>query len=239
MGRLGKVFPLALAAALLLSACAGAAGGSGGTPERSISVTGTGMARLNPDVVIVTLGVQTQGTDIAEAVRENNRRADQVRAAIREAGVAEADVQTANYSVWTQPRYDEFGSVTGELTYWVDNTLQVKLRQLDQLGNLLQTALSRGANSVQGVVYSVEDPTAALDTARVQALQDAHSQAAQMAADAGVVLGDAIAIGEPGISTGAVMQAPAVGKGGGGGGVPTSPGTLEYDVQITVTYAIR
>jgi uncharacterized protein YggE len=60
-----------------------------------------------------------------------------------------------------------------------------------------------------------------------------------MAADAGVVLGDVIAIGEPGISTGAVMEAPAFGKGGGGGGVPTSPGMLEYDVQISVTYELR
>lgn len=239
MKRVRWAMPLALAAALLLSACAGTVRGLQGSPLRSILVTGTGSARLNPDVVIVTLGVQTQGPDIAEAVSENNRRADQVRAAIREAGVADEDVQTSNFSVWTQQQYDEFGNLTGELTYWVDNTLLIKLRELDRLGDLLQAALGRGANTVQGISYSVEDPTAALDAARVEALEDAHSQAAQMAADAGVVLGEVISIGEPGAYSGGLMEAPAFGKGGGGSGVPTSPGVLEYEVQVAVSYAIQ
>jgi uncharacterized protein YggE len=239
MKRFGRAVPVALAAALLLSACAGAAGASQTRPPRSIIVTGTGTARLAPDVVIITLGVQTHGPDIAEAVSENNRGAERVRQAVREAGVADEDVQTANYSVWSQQSYDEFGNITeGEPTYWVDNSIVIKLREIGRLGELLETALSRGANSVQGVTYSVDDPSEALDAARVQALEDARSQAAQMAADAGVLLGDVIAIGGPSAYPGPVMEAPAFGK-GGGGGVPTSPGVLEYDVQVTVTYAIR
>jgi uncharacterized protein YggE len=237
-----KVLPLALAGALILSACAGVAGGAQGAPQRLITVTGTGTARLTPDIVIITLGVQTQGPDIAEAVSENNQRADQVRQAIREAGVADEDVQTVNFSVWTQQQYDSSGIVIGQVTYWVDNTLQVKLRDLGRLGEFLQTALSRGANSVQGVTYSVEDPTEALDTARVHALEDAHAQAAQIAADAGVVLGEVVSIGEPGATPGPVYEAPAaMGMGGGGSGqvVPTSPGTLEYDIQVSVSYAIQ
>lgn len=234
-----RAVPLALAAALLLGACAGVAGASPARSPRSIVVTGTGSARLTPDVVIITLGVQTQGPDIAEAVSENNLRAERVRQAIRDAGVADEDVQTAYYSVWTQQGYDEFGNLTGELTYWVDNTVVIYLRELGRLGDLLETALSRGANSVQGVSYSVEDPSDALDAARVRALEDARAQAAQMASDAGVLLGDVIAIGEPGAYAGPLMEAPAFGKGGGGAGVPTSPGVLEYDIQVTVTYAIQ
>jgi hypothetical protein len=230
---------LALAAALLLAACTGAAGTSQARLPRSIVVTGTGTAHLAPDIVIITLGVQTQGPDIAEAVSENNLRAERVRQAIRDAGVADEDVQTAYYSVWTQQRYDEFGNVTGELSYMVDNTIVIQLRELGRLGELLEAALSRGANSVQGVSYSVEDPSDALDVARVEALEDARAQAAQMAADAGVLLGDVIAIGEPGAYPGPIVEAPAFGKGGGGAGVPTSPGVLEYDIQVSVTYAIQ
>jgi uncharacterized protein YggE len=227
--------PLALAVALLLSACAGTVRGLQGSPLRSILVTGTGSARLNPDVVIVTLGVQTQGPDIAEAVSENNRRADQVRAAIREAGVADEDVQTSNFSVWTQQQYDEFGNP------WV----------FDQLGQHPpdQLRISTGSAICCKMLWSgpipcraflrVEDPTAALDAARVEALEDAHAQAAQMAADAGVVLGEVISIGEPGAYSGGLMEAPAFGKGGGGSGVPTSPGVLEYEIQVAVSYAIQ
>jgi uncharacterized protein YggE len=239
MKRFGRAVPVALAAALLLSACAGAAGASQTRPPRSIIVTGTGTARLAPDIVIITLGVQTQGPDIAEAVSENNLRAERVRQAVRESGVADEDVQTTYYSVWTQQRYDDFGNITGEVTYWVDNSIMIRLREIGRLGELLETALSRGANSVQGVTFSVEDPSEALDAARVQALEDARTQAAQMAADAGVLLGDVIAIGEPGAYPGPIMEAPAFGKGGGGAGVPTSPGILEYDVQVNVTYAIH
>lgn len=231
-----KVLPLALVMAVVLSGCSAAAGQ---TLSHTISVTGTGTANLAPDIVLITLGVQTQGPDIAEAVQENNRRAGEVMAAIREAGVADGDMSTANFSVSTQQQYDDQGNPTGEVSYWVDNSVNVTLRDLGKLGDLLQSALTQGANSVQSVTYSVEDPTEALDSARVQALEDARSQAAQLAAAAGVELGQVITVGEPGYGAAPLMDfAPAFGK-GGGGGVPTSPGTLEYSVQLSVVYGIR
>jgi uncharacterized protein YggE len=73
----------------------------------------------------------------------------------------------------------------------------------------------------------------------VQALEDAHNQAQQMATAAGVELGQVLTVGEPGVTPGPMASfAPAFGK-GGGGGVPTTPGTLEYTVQLSVVYSIR
>jgi uncharacterized protein YggE len=230
-----KVLPLAVVMAVVLSGCSAAAGQ---TLPHTISVTGTGTANLAPDIVLITLGVQTQGPDIAEAVQENNRRAGEAMAAIREAGVADGDMSTANFSVSTQQQYDDQGNPTDQVSYWVDNSVNVTLRDLSKLGDLLQSALSHGANSVQSVTYSVEDPTEALDSARVQALEDARSQADQLAGAAGVELGQVITVGEPGVVAYPVEYAPAFGK-GGGGGVPTSPGTLEFTVQLSVVYAIR
>jgi uncharacterized protein YggE len=230
-----KVLPLVLVAAAVVSGCAGTGGQS---QTHAIYVTGTGTAKLAPDIVLITLGVQTQGPDIAEAVQENNQRAGEVMAAIRQAGVADADMSTANFSVSTQQQYDDHGNPTGEVSYWVDNSVNVTLRDLGKLGELLQSALTHGANSVQSVTYSVEDPTDALDAARVQALEDAHNQAEQMAAAAGVELGQVLTVGEPGVTPGTTTAfAPAFGK-GGGGGVPTTPGTLEYTVELSVVYSI-
>jgi hypothetical protein len=226
---------LAVAAALALGACSAIGGGE--TPH-TISVTGSGVSRLAPDIVLITLGVHTQGPDIGEAVDENNQRAAQVMAAIQEMGMAAADVSTSNFSIYSQPQYDEFGNPTEELIYSVDNNVSLILREPDTLGQLLQAALTRGANTVNSVTYSVEDPSDALDEARREAMEDARQQAEQLAAAAGVELGEVMSVGEPGVYAVPAVEAPAYGK-GGGGGVPTAPGTLEYQVQLSVTYRIR
>lgn len=232
-----KWLPAAVTVVLLLTACSGAAGG----PQvHTLSVTGTGSTRLAPDLALVTLGVQTRGPDVGEAVDENNRRVMEVMAALREMGVAETDIATANFSVSTQQLYDERGQLTGEVQYWVDNIISLRVRQLDMLGQLLQAALSRGANTVQSVAFTVENPKDELDAARLLALQDARDQAEQLAQAAGVKLGEVLTVSEPGYMPAYMEAAPsAFGKGGGGGYVPTMPGVLEYQVQLSVTYAIR
>jgi len=237
MTNLQKWLPVAVAAALLVSACSGTAGGP---QAHTLSVTGTGSTRLAPDLALVTLGVQTRGPDVGEAVDENNRRAAEVIAALRELGVAETDMATANFSVSTQQLYDERGQLTGEVQCWVDNVVNLRVRQLDRLGEILQVALRRGANTVQSVSFTVEDPEDELDAARLLAIQDARDQAEQLAQVAGVELGEVLSVSEVGYAQVYMEAAPsAFGKGGGRGAVPTAPGVLEYQVQISVTYAIR
>lgn len=228
---------LLLGATLALGACAGSAQPQA---ERNLSVTGSGSAFLTPDIVIVTLGVQSQGSNIGDTVAANNHAAEKVMQAISGLGVAKEDVQTTYFSVSTQPKYDEFGKPTNEVTYWVDNTVTVTLRDTSQLGKLLETALASGANSVQGVNYTVEHPDAALTDARSAAMADARRQAEQLAASAGLTLGEVLSVSESGPSNGPQFSAS---KGGGGGGsadqVPTAPGTLEYQVQVYVSFALR
>ncbi len=230
-----------LAGAVLLALALGACGAA---PQRqtalhTISVTGTARTRLAPDIVIMTLGVQTQGRDVAEAVSENNRRSAEVVGVFRSAGVAAEDIQTTYFNVYPQQQYDQFGVLTGEVVYWVDNTITVKVRQLDQVGVLLQSVLTRGANTVQGLSYTVEDPTDALDEIRAGALEDARAQAEQLAAAAGVELGQVLTISEGGAVPSPIYEASAFGKGGGGGGVPTQAGSLEYSISMSVVYEVR
>lgn len=225
---------LALILAVVGTALAGCSA-LGAGESRTITVVGTGTAHLPPDVVHVNLGVQTRGVDIGEAVQENNRVAEAVMAAVKAAGVAEEDIQTSYFNVSTQPKYDEFGNPTGEVTYWVDNTLMVSLRQVDGLGDLLQKALNAGANSVQGVNYTVDDPEAALAGARTEALEDARRQAEQLAAGTGATVGPIVYLSET--SSGGSPYPSAFDK--GGAGVPTVPGTLEFQISVYVTYTLR
>lgn len=236
MSRIAKSAVVGLCLAVMLSACSTTAGGA---PQRTVSVTGTGTARLTPDIVIVTLGVQTQDPQVARAVQDNNTRASRVTEAVRAAGVAAADIQTSDFSVWSQQNYDPQGNPTGEITYNASNTLTLTLRDVSKLGDLLQSALESGANTVQNVAYSVADPSEALDKARLEAIQDAHDQAAQLADAAGAQLGPAFDLNEYSPAPIMPFAAASFGKGGGGGGVPASPGTLEYQVQIYIVYALR
>jgi uncharacterized protein YggE len=226
---------LALVLAVAGFALAGCSALGAPNEPRTIAVTGIGTVHLPPDVVYVNLGVQTRGTDIGETVRENNRLAEAVTAAVKEAGVAEEDIQTSYFNVSTQPMYDQFGNPTSEITYWVDNTLMVALRQVGGLGDLLQKALNAGANSVQGVTYSVDDPEAAFAGARTEALEDARRQAEQLATGAGATLGPILSLSE---SSGGGSPYPSTFD-KGAAGVPTVPGTLEYQISVYVTYTLR
>lgn len=202
--------------------------------QRSLVVTGTGKVELAPDIVTVNLGVQTVGKDIAQVVAENNRRSQGVQQAVMGLGVASEDVRTISFNISPQAQYDENGKPTGETVYWVDNTITVRLRQIDQLGRLLQAAVDAGANSIQGVSFSVDDPSAAEDEARQLAMQDARARAEMLAQATGDTLGAPLTI-----SASVYVPSPYAAGIGGGGGVPVSPGMTEVQVQVFVTYELK
>ncbi len=231
-----RVLPLLLLAGLVLGAC----DGTGTQPQqRMIVVTGTGTTRVDPDIAVVYLGVQTQGSDVGAAVEQNNRRARAVADTLLERGVAAEDMRTVNFYVSSMPVYDPMGTPTGETTYTVDNTIVFTLREPDKLGEILQLALRAGSNSVQSVSFSVADPSVPMDEARQLATADGKRQAEQLAAAAGATLGEVLSIGEGSNVTPIYYEAPAYGKGGGGGGVPVESGTLEYQAYITLTYGLK
>jgi hypothetical protein len=192
-----------------------------------------------PDVVTVNLGVQTRNADVQRAVAENNRIASAIMDAARQVGVADADMQTAYFSVYPQSEYDQFGVLTDEVTYFVDNNLSVRLRDVSRLSELLQNAVDAGATNIYGVSFAIADTSAAEAEARAEAMADAQARATQIAGDAGLTLGEPITI-----STGITLPQPyfygaaAYGM-GGGGGPPVSTGTNTVTVNVTVSYAVR
>jgi hypothetical protein len=228
-------FSAFLLTAVLLAGCVGQP-----NTERSITVPGEGSVQVAPDTVTVNLGVQTNNADVQQAVAENNRIAAAIMEAARQVGVADADMQTAYFTVYPQSNYDQFGALTDQVTYLVDNNLSVRLRDVGRLSELLQNAVDAGATNIYGVTFSIADTTAAEVEARTEAMTDAQARAALIAVDAGLKLGEPITI-----STGVTLPqpvyyaaAPAMGM-GGGGGPPVSTGTNTVTVNVTVSYAVR
>jgi uncharacterized protein YggE len=233
---------VALMGAVLLSACAPAGPQAAATPQpHTIAVTGEGQAFGAPDVANVSLGVSVTNTDVGAAVSQANDVMNRITSALGSLGIDTKDIQTTYYNVWPeQPINPQTGEPSGPTKYHVDSTLQVKVRKIDQTGAVIQKALDSGANTVNGLSFSIDDPKPLQSQARKAAVDDARQRAAELAAALGVTVGDPISVSE---TINAVPQpqifAAEAAKGLGGGGVPVSTGQLSVDVQVEVTFALK
>ncbi|MEJ2209316.1 MAG: SIMPL domain-containing protein, partial [Anaerolineae bacterium] len=169
------------------------------SPSQIITVVGQGSTRVEPDIARVTVGVETSAATIAEAVDENQGQMDSVLAALREAGIADKDLQTTNFSI-SLDRYPEtvVRSDEGQSqpVYRVSNMVNVTIRDLEQVGAVLDAVIGAGANNIWGVSFTIEDPTEAQAEARADAVTNARERAQALAELSGVDLGPVMAIRE-------------------------------------------
>jgi len=231
-----------MAFALLMSACVPATINQQAQPNvRTLSVSGNGQAYLAPDIAYIYIGIHTEKLTAAEAVAENTTQTQALIEAIQDFGIDPKDIRTTNFSIWPMDRFDPAtGAPSGEKTYAVDNTVYVTVRDLETLGDLLDTAVQAGANTVNRVQFDVANKDEALKQARVDAVKNAEAQAKELADATGLSLGEVQSISF------VDNQFPIFdGKGGGGGmaseaaAVPIQPGQLTFTVTVNVTYALK
>ena len=162
-----------LAFALVLSAC-GPATINQAAPEnvRTLNVNGLGQVYLTPDIAYIYIGVHTEGATASEAVDSNKTQTNSVIDALKKAGVDEKDIRTTNFSIWPSQQYSPDGAITGTV-YMVDNSVYVTVRNLDGLGDLLDSAISAGANNINSIQFDVADKTEAVKEARTKARKEA------------------------------------------------------------------
>jgi uncharacterized protein YggE len=233
---------LAIGLALTPSpALAGAGMAQTTTPpaDTGISVSGTGKVSVKPDVAISTIGIQVTSSTLADATSQANNKMSAVIDKIKSMGVADKDIQTTNYSVQpitNQPKSsDETPTITG---YRIDNQVRVTVRKIDDLGKILDAAVSAGANSIYGISFSVADPAPYEQQARAAAVKDAQNKAAQLAQAGGLTLGKIVSISENVASPRPVFAAAAPSL-AGGGAVPVETGEMQVTVSVDVRFAIQ
>lgn len=235
------VLSIVLLLAVVLSAC-GPAAISPATTQRTLNVNGTGQVYLTPDIAYIYVGVHTENASASDAMAENTAKTQEMIAALEKAGVDKKDIQTSNFSIWTQDKYDPAtGQPTGEKVYVIDNTVYLTVRKLESLGTLLDTLVRTGANNINSIQFDVADKTAALKQARDEAVKNAKVQAQELAAAAGVTLGDITSISFNDSIPTPVMD--TFGKGGGGmveaAAVPIQPGQMTLTATVNMTYEIK
>ncbi len=239
---------------LLLSGCAGVAfaqapkdiaqvatqvGNVETANPRTLSVSGSGQAYLTPDIAYINIGVHTEGAEASEVVAKNTGLSQKIADALKAMGVNEKDIQTMNFSIYPQPKYDLDGKPTGEITYVVENTVYVTVRNLDKIGDLLDAAVTAGANQIYGIQFDVADKTAALSEARKAAVKNAEEIAGELASAAGVTLGDVQTIS---MVSGSAPAPVFDGRGAmfaEAAPVPVSPGQMILTVDVSLVYQIR
>lgn len=230
--------------AALISACGGVALAQTPPPEqtapqRTITVTGSGKTTLTPDIAYISIGVHTENKDAAEAVAGNNSQSEKVVEALNSFQIDPKDIQTTNFSIYPRQDYDQDGKPTG-ITFVVDNTVYVTLRDIEKIGDLLDAVVKAGANSISGIQFDVENKSEALSVAREAAVADAQAQAEELAKAAGVELGSVqsissyssypVPIEQP--RAGVMMDAAAA-------SVPISPGQMTLTVDVNMVFLIQ
>jgi uncharacterized protein YggE len=177
-------------------------------PEGTIlDVTATGKVEVAPDVATVRAGVVTQAPTAAAALTENSRRMATVVKALRNAGVAERDLQTASVALQPQYRYAENQPpvVTG---YQASNTVSVRFRDIAKSGGVLDALVAAGANQIDGPNMSLAAPDSALDATRTDAVKRARARAELYARAAGLRVDRIVAINEAGENDGSTPRPP-------------------------------
>lgn len=227
-------------------------GRSGVPATDTITVQGSGQATLPPDVARVSFSVQNTATTVADAQMATTKQANAAIDYVKGQGIAEKDVKTLSYNISPQysypnpcsvgtfcPTYSGTPKITG---YQVSETVQVTVRDLTKVGELLGGLGKLEVQNVNGPDFALDDATAGYDAARADAIAKAKAQAALLAKQLGVRLGKIVNFSES--SGGYPYPMYSFGM-GGDMAVKTSPapeipvGENTYNASVSVTYEIR
>lgn len=204
--------------------------------DRQILVSGEGRVEVAPDLAVITLGVSKEAKEAGEAMALVSEDMFAVVQELRAVGIADKDLQTQQISL--QPVWSNGGSynssgerrITGFLAA---NTVNLRVRDLDQLAEVLDRVLRAGANQFQGLRFDVADHALLQDQMRASAVADARHKAEQLAAAAGVTLGPVRTITDQDHGGGRPMMAMEMSR---SGAMPIEAGELSFSHNVQVVF---
>lgn len=222
---------------------------------RSFSVSAEGEVTAIPDVAQFTFSVITQGgKELGKLQGENTEKTNRAIEFVKDQGVEDKDIKTQTYNV--DPRYQYFScprSLSGEtepcpppeiVGYTVTQTVQVRIRDFEKIGDILSGVVENGANSVSQLSFTVDDPEERQSEARAQAIGKAREKAEAVAAAGGFRVGRLLSIQE-----GGYYPFPVFDYARGGAFAETAPqalpapsiepGSQEIKVNVTLVYEIQ
>jgi len=255
MKKLGLVFVVGLLALLLVVTLIGCAEGTsalGAVPanlrvnlnsqQEGIWVNGSGKVSAVPDIAILRLGIEAQSTSVAQAQAQAADAMDKVMKSLTANGVAEKDIQTQTFNISKVTRWNDKEQKEVLIGYRVTNIVQAKIRTMNKVGAIIDAVAEAGGDltRIDGIGFSVEDPTTYNAVARQKAMADAEAKAKQLAQLSGVKLGKPTYISESSYVPPPIYR-PAFEKAAGAPAMvetPISPGELDITLNVQVVYSI-
>lgn len=233
---LGALVVAVAALAVRPTAVVGAPTTDGTPAAHTITVTGSGTITLVPDIAHVTVGVTMNKTTVKEARADAATAMNAVIAAIKALGVDDKDLQTVGLNLY--PQYGPNGTQR-IIGYQISEQLQITVRDLDKVGDVVDAATTTGATDVNGVSFDVADPAKAMDDARAKAIEAARTTASAMASAAKVSLGTVLSISESAVSGPQPYYAAGAKSLDSAAATPVQIGTQDLQATVTVVFEIN
>ena len=165
------------------------------TDDRQLVVVGSANVSLPADTASLELGTSVKDATVEAAQQQSDEIIRKVLAALKDLGIEEKDIVTSNYSVYTEVPYEEYGSIRkSDPVYNVNNMLNIKVRNLENIGKVIDAATKAGANQIYGLTFSSSQEKEAYKTALERAVEDARSKAEVLSKATGKTLGNIMRI---------------------------------------------
>lgn len=214
--------------------------------ENTITVSDTGTVYAKPDLALTTFSIVTEAKTVAEAMSENTEKMNAIINSVKEQGVEDKDLKTTTFNIY--PRYEWQEKATcvppcpsGKrvlVGYEVRQSLQVKIRDMEKVGTIIQGATDAGANQVSDLQFTIDNQDELKKQAREQAINKAKTKAEELAKQLGVKL-----VRISNFSESAALPrffGLEMAEGLGGGGEPQiETGENKIEVTVTITYEIN
>ena len=208
---------------------------------RTVSVSGTGKATATPDMATIRSGVATNAATAKEALAANNSAMAKILKLFKSKGIEDRDIQTSGFSVYPEYARQEPGKRRPNkiVSYRVSNQVQVRVRNLAGLGEIMDALVQAGSNQISGVTFGLSEPARITNEARKKAIGDARLRAELYAQASGMKVGKVIKISEqatvrpPSPVYGARMAMAEMAS-----SVPVAAGEQEVSATIHVSYEL-
>jgi uncharacterized protein YggE len=162
-----------------------------------LDISATGEVTRVPDLAVINAGVVTRSTTAGGAIQQAATRMARVREALRQAGIADRDIQTSNISL--EPQYTYANNQPPKLNgYSATNQLSIRFRDIENTGKILDALVAQGANQINGPNLTIDKPEAALDEARAKAVAAARARADLYARSLGMRVVRVVSVSESG-----------------------------------------
>ncbi len=215
--------------------------GSVPNQRNTISIEGEGKVTAKPTLGQISAGLYTEGSEVPAVQAENSSKVNAMIAALKAEDIAEVDIQTSNYTI--SPKYDYKNNTQHVIGYMVSQNIEIKVRDLAKVGTILARVGQLGANQVNGVNFTIDDPSVLKQEARRKALADARSKANELAQALGVEIVRVVTFSESGGLPNPMPFYRAEAMAAMPFATPIAPdiqtGSLDVTSHVSVTYEIR